>query len=153
VDLSWKLDAVIHGWAGDALLDTYEIERRPVAQRAVREATGNLLRTLSPGANPLLLDASFEGALTRYNVGKHFSATMLREWSKLGIDLGYEYEGSPAVVADAAAPARATPPEGDETPPDGWLSDGTRVTPSLLREWQRLSMHLSLGSRIETSWQ
>lgn len=153
VDLSWKLDAVLNGWAGDALLDTYEIERRPVAQRAVREATGNLLRTLSPGANPRLLEASFEGALLRYDVGKHLSATMLREWYKLGIDLGYVYAGSPAIVADDVPLAQPPLPACDEPPPDGCLSDGARITPSLLREWQRLSMHLSLGSPIETSWQ
>src|SRR5690606_36939441 len=112
VDLSWKLEAVIRGWAGNALLDTYEVERRPVALRAVREATGNLLRTLSPGPNPDLLEPTFEGALLRYKVGKHFSATMLREWYKLGIDLGYVYADSPIVVPDedtfTATPAPLT---------------------------------------------
>ena len=153
VDLSWKLEAALRGWAGDALLDTYEIERRPVAQRAVREASGNLLRTLSPGANPRLLEASFEGALLRYKVGKHFSATMLREWYKLGIDLGYVYSGSPAVVPDDEPPSPVQGPRSHGLPPDGCLGDGTRVTPTLLREWQRLSMHLSLGTPIEASWQ
>jgi len=33
-NLVWKLAAVIKGWAGDALLDSYELERREVAQRA-----------------------------------------------------------------------------------------------------------------------
>ncbi|WP_051854747.1 FAD-dependent monooxygenase [Streptomyces sp. NRRL B-1347] len=30
-NLSWKLAAVLRGWAGDGLLDSYEAERRPVA--------------------------------------------------------------------------------------------------------------------------
>jgi 2,4-dichlorophenol 6-monooxygenase len=34
-NLAWKLAAVIHGQAPDALLDTYEAERRPAAQRNV----------------------------------------------------------------------------------------------------------------------
>jgi 2-polyprenyl-6-methoxyphenol hydroxylase-like FAD-dependent oxidoreductase len=38
VDLSWKLDAMLKGWGGPRLLDSYEIERKPVAQRAVRES-------------------------------------------------------------------------------------------------------------------
>jgi putative polyketide hydroxylase len=31
-NLAWKLEAVLHGWGGPALLDSYEAERRPVAQ-------------------------------------------------------------------------------------------------------------------------
>ena len=33
-DLGWKLAWVMHGWAEDALLDSYEAERRPVAEHA-----------------------------------------------------------------------------------------------------------------------
>jgi putative polyketide hydroxylase len=31
-NLAWKLAAVINGWAGEGLLDTYDAERRPVAE-------------------------------------------------------------------------------------------------------------------------
>jgi 2-polyprenyl-6-methoxyphenol hydroxylase-like FAD-dependent oxidoreductase len=34
-DLGWKLGWVLRGWAGPELLDTYECERRPVAQHNV----------------------------------------------------------------------------------------------------------------------
>jgi 2-polyprenyl-6-methoxyphenol hydroxylase-like FAD-dependent oxidoreductase len=34
-NLAWKVAAVLRGWAGPALLDSYEIERRPIAQRTV----------------------------------------------------------------------------------------------------------------------
>ncbi|MEV5840215.1 FAD-dependent monooxygenase, partial [Nocardia sp. NPDC052112] len=33
VDLGWKLAAVLNGWGGEVLLDSYEMERRPVAER------------------------------------------------------------------------------------------------------------------------
>jgi len=46
VDLSWKLAAVIEGWGGDGLLDSYTIERQPVGTRNVTEASGNLRRML-----------------------------------------------------------------------------------------------------------
>jgi len=36
-NLSWKLDLVLRGQAGDALLDTYETERRPHAAAMIRE--------------------------------------------------------------------------------------------------------------------
>ena len=31
-DLGWKLAWVLRGWAGEELLDSYEAERRPVAE-------------------------------------------------------------------------------------------------------------------------
>jgi putative polyketide hydroxylase len=34
-DLGWKLTWVLHGWAGPQLLDSYESERRPVAEHNV----------------------------------------------------------------------------------------------------------------------
>jgi hypothetical protein len=98
VDLSWKLDAALRGWSGDALLATYETERRPVAQRAVREASGNLLRTLSPKPDAQFLEPTFAGARQRYEIGRRFAATILREWYKLGIDMGYVYADSPIVA-------------------------------------------------------
>ncbi|WP_408908861.1 FAD-dependent monooxygenase [Streptomyces albidoflavus] len=37
VDLGWKLAAVLTGWAGPRVLDSYEAERRPVQERVIRE--------------------------------------------------------------------------------------------------------------------
>ena len=39
VNLAWKLDAVLRGWAGGALLDSYEAESMPVAARIVELST------------------------------------------------------------------------------------------------------------------
>jgi len=160
VDLSWKIEAAIRGWGGPRLLDSYELERKPVAQRAVREASGNLQRTLSPGANPGLLAESYEGALLRYQVGQKFSATMLREWYKLGIDLGYVYDSSPVVIPEdedfSAAQQRSSALAAAGSAlaaPDGYLIDGTRISASLLREWQRLSLHLALSYEVKPDWQ
>jgi 2-polyprenyl-6-methoxyphenol hydroxylase-like FAD-dependent oxidoreductase len=100
VDLAWKLDAVLAGWGGRSLLDSYTVERRPVALRNVTEASGNLARMLSPGRNPALLDATPDGAACRTRVGAAFAQAMMREWNTLGIHLGYVYEGSPIVVPD-----------------------------------------------------
>lgn len=48
-NLSWKLAAALHGWAGEELLDTYERERRPVAcanvERTVALLTHNMVDT------------------------------------------------------------------------------------------------------------
>ena len=41
VDLGWKLAAVLQGWGGAGLLDSYELERRPVQERVIAEAARN----------------------------------------------------------------------------------------------------------------
>ncbi|MBN9341996.1 MAG: FAD-dependent monooxygenase, partial [Comamonadaceae bacterium] len=41
VDLGWKLAAVHAGWGGEALLASYEAERRPIGVRNVAEAASN----------------------------------------------------------------------------------------------------------------
>jgi 2-polyprenyl-6-methoxyphenol hydroxylase-like FAD-dependent oxidoreductase len=45
VDLGWKLAATLDGWGGPALLDSYELERRPIQERVIREATANMAVT------------------------------------------------------------------------------------------------------------
>jgi 2-polyprenyl-6-methoxyphenol hydroxylase-like FAD-dependent oxidoreductase len=103
VDLSWKLAAVIEGWGGDRLLDSYSIERQPIGTRNVTEASGNLRRMLSVPPHPDLLDDTPQGAATRAKVGREFSETMRREWFTLGAHLGYRYEGSPILWPDGTA--------------------------------------------------
>jgi len=103
VDLSWKLAAVIEGWGGDGLLDSYGIERQPIGTRNVSEASGNLRRMLSVPPHPDLLDDTPQGAATREKVGREFSETMRREWFTLGAHLGYRYENSPICRPDGTA--------------------------------------------------
>jgi 2-polyprenyl-6-methoxyphenol hydroxylase-like FAD-dependent oxidoreductase len=38
-DIGWKLAAVLDGWGSARLLESYDLERRPVGERAVRMAT------------------------------------------------------------------------------------------------------------------
>lgn len=45
-DIAWKLAMAIHGQAGPTLLDTYEAERRPVAQLAIARATENYVERI-----------------------------------------------------------------------------------------------------------
>lgn len=136
VDLSWKLSAVLEGWGGDKLLASYGIERRPVGERNVLEASGNLARMLSPGANPDLLDDTPAAAQTRERVGAALAQAMKREWFSANIHLGYRYMGSPVCVyTDAEDPAQQQAEWNDAThyrpssrvgcrAPHVWLSDG-----------------------------
>ena len=43
-NLAWKIAAVAQGWAGPAVLDSYETERRPIAQRNTIQSARNALR-------------------------------------------------------------------------------------------------------------
>jgi len=130
VDLSWKLAAVLQGWGGDGLLDSYTTERQPVGARNVAEASGNLRRMLSVSRHPDITDDTPAGADTRKKVGAEFSELMRREWFTLGIHLGYRYEGSPVCWPDGtpAPPDEAGTYEQTARPghraPHAWLADG-----------------------------
>ncbi|MBP0495898.1 FAD-dependent monooxygenase [Pararoseomonas indoligenes] len=111
VDLGWKLEAVLQGWGGPELLQSYEVERRPVAIRNVNEATGNLKRMLAPRdakPSPAVFEPGPEGDQARKEFGDRYTEMMRREWYTPGIHLGFVYESSPVIVPDG------TPPPPDE---------------------------------------
>jgi 2-polyprenyl-6-methoxyphenol hydroxylase-like FAD-dependent oxidoreductase len=130
VDLSWKLAAVFEGWAGEALVGSFDAERRPIGHRNVAEASRNLKRMLSPGRHPDLLDDTSAGAATREKLGREFTALMRNEWFTLGVHLGYRYEHSPICGPDGTEPTPDAP--GTYIPtarpghraPHAWLADG-----------------------------
>jgi 2-polyprenyl-6-methoxyphenol hydroxylase-like FAD-dependent oxidoreductase len=106
-NLSWKLAAVLRGEAGEGLLDSYEAERKPVAVRNTSRAAFNYQADLALTAGPVLDDPGAAGEAARASVAAQVAATREREWRSLGVQLGYRYENSPAVV-----------PDGTPEPPD-----------------------------------
>ena len=130
IDLSWKIDAVLAGWGGSALLGSYTPERRPVAERNVTEASGNLARMLSPPAEPGPLDRTPDGEALRRRVGDDLARAMTREWRTLGMHLGYFYEDSPICIPDNTAPPSLDPAVYEQTArpgsraPHAFLDDG-----------------------------
>ena len=55
-NLAWKLAASLTGWAGPELLGSYELERRPVAARTIRDAAANGKALAYHFADPALRD-------------------------------------------------------------------------------------------------
>lgn len=55
-NLAWKLAAVLSGWAGDELLDSYEAERRPVALASAEHSVANALRMSEVGIGPTTVE-------------------------------------------------------------------------------------------------
>jgi 2-polyprenyl-6-methoxyphenol hydroxylase-like FAD-dependent oxidoreductase len=136
VDLAWKLDAAVKGWGGPNLLRSYGIERKPVAERAVKEASGNLGRMLAARktAPPeIAFEAGPEGEAARKQYGDWYTEVMKREWYSIGIHLGFDYYHSPVICPDgsSAPPDEVSHYKQTGRPghraPHVWLQDGQSI--------------------------
>jgi 2-polyprenyl-6-methoxyphenol hydroxylase-like FAD-dependent oxidoreductase len=106
IDLGWKLAAVLEGWGTPELLDTYDFERRPIAQRNVRQATENYKMRKMSKVPPEIIEDTPEGERARRDWGREIVETQSRTFLTDGTALGYRYDGSPIVIDDgSAAPA------------------------------------------------
>jgi 2-polyprenyl-6-methoxyphenol hydroxylase-like FAD-dependent oxidoreductase len=130
VDLGWKLGAVLDGWAGSTLLDTYDTERTPLHKRVLDEATTNYASPPNRFAQPGLEDAGPTGERLRREVADTIQASKRREFSSLGLVLGHAYESSPAVVPDGKEPLSESVIEFEDVArpgrraPHAWLGRG-----------------------------
>jgi hypothetical protein len=101
VDLGWKLAAVVQGWGGTRLIDSYDAERRPVGERNVRMATGFYQHNEAFSHwSPVLEDDSAEGERARREFGALLENKIGAEFRTLGLQIGYVYENSPICVPD-----------------------------------------------------
>ena len=102
VDLGWKLAAIIQGWGGPLLLDSYEAERRPVHQQVIAEARANHAILSNDFWQDGLEGASPEAETARAAIGRRIIAEKSREFHTLGTVLGLCYASSPIIVADGS---------------------------------------------------
>lgn len=129
-DLGWKFEAVLKGWGGPTLLESYDYERRPACHRAAGESLKNYHRLVDKTSYPLIGERSAEGDRVRSELGKRLVDANEKAWHPVGVHLGYIYQPSP-VIADDGSPL---PP--DDTvgyvpcarpgarAPHVWLADG-----------------------------
>lgn len=128
VDLGWKLSAVLQGWAGDDLLDSYQVERRPVHQVVIDEAVANF--SVPPAPPDIIEQRGWPGRCVRALIGGKIRKAKAREFHTLGTVLGLVYEGSPwvAVEAGEAPPHNNSRYKPTARPgflaPHAWLADG-----------------------------
>jgi 2,4-dichlorophenol 6-monooxygenase len=128
-NLAWKLDAVIKGMATDGLLDTFESERRPVAERNVSWALltfqNHQLTDVGIGlvrGNGEVSRRNFaaffgeneEGRTRRARLNRVISVQQM-EWQAHDLELGFYYD-SGAVVGDGTLPPECDPMGGRYTP-------------------------------------
>lgn len=101
VNIGWKLAAVVQGWAPESLLDSYESERRPVAERTIGAAGDQEAFTAPAFAAAELDDDGPAGVALRSSVAEAL-AVKDPEFHSLGLVLGYDYPDSPIVVPDGS---------------------------------------------------
>jgi putative polyketide hydroxylase len=91
-NLAWKLAMVLRGEAPDALLDTYDSERREVAQRVCDFGKRNA------GYIEQMLSAMRNASSTEDKSAIIAASQQYGNW--WGLDLGVHYEGDGAFIAD-----------------------------------------------------
>jgi 2-polyprenyl-6-methoxyphenol hydroxylase-like FAD-dependent oxidoreductase len=103
VNLGWKLAAVLQGWAPPALLESYEQERRPIAERNTAFA-----RRMADSVGKVRIPAQVEdgdaaGAAARRELGADLARHVRTEFNIPGLQLGLSYAGSAIVSREAGA--------------------------------------------------
>lgn len=124
VNLGWKLAAVLNGWAGDALLDTYHSERYPVGERVMMHSMAQLALA-APGPEVAALRTLFGELAGKPEVAGHLAG--LLAGSDVRYDVGDDHPLAGRLV------------------PDLTLDDGRRVA-DLLRAARPVLLDLSGGA-------
>jgi 2-polyprenyl-6-methoxyphenol hydroxylase-like FAD-dependent oxidoreductase len=144
-NLAWKLAAVLQGWGGAKLLDTYGLERKPIGRRntgASRKYASMMHDAVVPAdveAEGLAGDAAREHASQMTYIRKnHFCRP--EHMDAAGVQIGGRYDGSPLIVPDGLPPEDVFPTTYDEYFPTGipggraphlWLDDKREMGGSL----------------------
>lgn len=131
VDIAWKLAAVLNGWGGDRLLESYFDDRQPVAIRNNEEATANFKKLVELPSGAAIDRDGEEGDKLRARA-RHVIETggYNEEYEQEGVTVGYRYDTSPICVDDGSGFPALTIVEYQQTARPGaraphiWLSDG-----------------------------
>ncbi|MGV9310698.1 FAD-dependent monooxygenase [Streptomyces sp. NPDC003691] len=125
VDAAWKTAALVRGFGGPALLDSYEAERRPVGLRNMHTSHRHLGVHLRAGE--LLRGGAAPEAVAAYLRAER------GENEYRGIEFGYRYEESPVIRPEGTPEPPYNPAEYTPTtrpgsrPPSLFLRDGTAL--------------------------
>ncbi|WP_442868429.1 FAD-dependent oxidoreductase [Bradyrhizobium sp. CCBAU 51627] len=144
VNLGWKLASVIKGLSPATLLDSYEVERRPVALRNTDYARrfADSLGLFAPA--PEIELETEEGREARRIAGAYLEQHARAEFNIPGVTFGGRYDGSPIIVSDGSQP----PPDAANLyvptacpggrAPHAWLEDGASLYDLFGFEWTLL---------------
>jgi 3-(3-hydroxy-phenyl)propionate hydroxylase len=105
--IAWRMAWILRGWAGDRLLDFYELEQKPVAERGSGEMAEAARAYMARRSN----DAK---AMSEHAWGNAYTRSLL------GVRLGINGSGNWSMVKAFASPP---PVEVGDRAPDGILHD------------------------------
>jgi 2-polyprenyl-6-methoxyphenol hydroxylase-like FAD-dependent oxidoreductase len=105
VNLAWKLAAAVHGWAPDGLLDSYEAERRPVAERVTMSTRAQSV-LIGPGSEITALRVLFGELLEMPAVRAHIAALLAGSAAGWAPDLVLHTDSGPVRLAELTRAAR-----------------------------------------------
>lgn len=144
-NLAWKLAAVHHGWGGPKLLDSYDLERRPIGFRNTGASRKYSTRTTDPQIPKEFEDDTPEGEEARKKAHEmpfikynHFNCP--EEQDCTGVQLGARYDDSPLISSDSPPPEDKWPETYDTYHPSGvpggrlphiWLDEDHEMGSSL----------------------
>jgi hypothetical protein len=144
VNLGWKLASVLRGASAQSLLASYEIERKPLAERNTRYARHFADSVGLFVASAVLEEEGPAGDAARREAAEHLNAHVRLEFNIPGVTFGGRYDGSPLIVGDGTSP----PPDAANVylptatpggrPPHAWLEDGRSLFDSFHGEWTLL---------------
>jgi 2-polyprenyl-6-methoxyphenol hydroxylase-like FAD-dependent oxidoreductase len=104
VNMGWKLAHVLRGWAGEGILDSYSVERRPVVLRTAATSHDNFERFRTSFAR-LAEAAGIPGndhiaRSRREAIGAAVAEDLQVQWQSDGLVLDIRYGGSPIVAEE-----------------------------------------------------
>ncbi|MDO8776431.1 MAG: FAD-dependent oxidoreductase [Burkholderiaceae bacterium] len=146
VNLAWKLASVIRCQAPLALLDSYEAERKPLAERNTGFARRFADSVGLFSAKPALDEDTAQGDAERKVAAAHFNQHARLEFNIPGVTFGGRYDGSPIIVGDSATLPADEPNAYIPTaspggrPPHAWLDDGRSLFDLFHSEWTLLAL-------------
>jgi FAD binding domain len=161
MNLSWMLAGVINRWADPALLDAYELERRPITEQVSRHAM-KLATTWETryGAVPQEIeDPGPEGDAVRARIGRQAVEIMTEGMCCGGLNFGYFYEGSPVIAYDSEVAPSYTMAQFTQSTVPGcrtphlWLRDGRLLYDALGPDFTllRLDPSVEVGGLVSAA--
>jgi len=143
-NLGWKLAAALQGWGGPKLLDSYEIERKPIGYRNTGASRNTHRACTMRGARRRRARWPRRGGRARGRVQPELCETepfrASEDKDAVGVQLGARYDGSPIIVADGEPPPdvfsrNLRPIRPERAPrrraPHLWLDDARGIGSSL----------------------
>jgi 2-polyprenyl-6-methoxyphenol hydroxylase-like FAD-dependent oxidoreductase len=127
-NIGWKLAAMVIGCGGKNLIQSYEIERRPIGLRNTN-VSGQYADKIGSLLFPDFIEEDSARGFEARDALKVDLASFKEEFASIGIVLGARYDGSPLIVSDGTNPPPDDPSKyiPSATPggrlPHFWISD------------------------------